>query len=194
MTVNAGANVGESNTMYGHESFTTLMAGIASKTGYNFEFNDGKFIIQPSYMMSYSFINTFDYTNSAGVKIESDPLHTIQLHPAVKFIGNLQNGWQPYASVGMVWNLLNDTKVTANNVSLPQMSIKPYVEYGVGIQKTYQDKFTGFVQAMIRNGGCNGIALSFGFKWAIGKDKKHIERVQTPVKNRKVVIKQINRV
>lgn len=194
VTVNAGANVGESNTMYGVENFTTLMAGIASKTGYNFEFNDGKFIIQPSYMMSYSFINTFDYTNSAGVKIESDPLHTIQLHPAVKFIGNLQNGWQPYASVGMVWNLLNDTKVTANNVSLPQMSIKPYVEYGVGVQKTYQDRFTGFVQAMIRNGGRNGIALSFGFKWAIGKDKKHIERVQTPVKNRKVVIKQINRV
>ena len=106
----------------------------------------------------------------------------------------MQNGWQPYASVGMVWNLLNDTKVTANNVSLPQMSIKPYVEYGVGVQKSYQDKFTGFVQAMIRNGGRNGIALSFGFKWAIGKDKKHIERVQTPVKNREVVIKQINRV
>ena len=194
VTVNAGANVGESNTMYGSENFTTLMAGIASKTGYNFEFNNGKFIIQPSYMMSYSFINTFDYTNAAGVNIKSDPLHTIQIHPTIKFIGNLKNGWQPYASVGMVWNLLNDTKVTANNVSLPQMSIKPYVEYGVGIQKTYQDKFTGFVQAMIRNGGRNGIALSFGFKWAIGKDKKHIERVQTPVKNRKVVIKQINRV
>ena len=194
VTVNAGANVGESNTMYGSENFTTLMAGIASKTGYNFEFNNGKFIIQPSYMMSYSFINTFDYTNAAGVNIKSDPLHTIQIHPTIKFIGNLKNGWQPYASVGMVWNLLNDTKVTANNVSLPQMSIKPYVEYGVGVQKSYQDKFTGFVQAMIRNGGRNGIALSFGFKWAIGKDKKHIERVQTPVKNRKVVIKQINRV
>ena len=194
VTVNAGANVGESNTMYGVENFTTLMAGIASKTGYNFEFNNGKFIIQPSYMMSYSFINTFDYTNAAGVNIKSDPLHTIQIHPTIKFIGNLKNGWQPYASVGMVWNLLNDTKVTANNVALPQMSIKPYVEYGAGIQKIYQDRFTGFVQAMIRNGGRNGIALSFGFKWAIGKDKKHIERVQTPVKNRKVVIKQINRV
>ena len=194
VTVNAGANVGESNTMYGSENFTTLMAGIASKTGYNFEFNNGKFIIQPSYMMSYSFINTFDYTNAAGVNIKSDPLHTIQIHPTIKFIGNLKNGWQPYASVGMVWNLLNDTKVTANNVSLPQMSIKPYVEYGVGVQKSYQDKFTGFVQAMIRNGGRNGIALSFGFKWAIGKDNKRIEQVKSPVEHKKVVIKQINRV
>ena len=194
VTVNAGANVGESNTMYGSENFTTLMAGIASKTGYNFEFNNGKFIIQPSYMMSYSFINTFDYTNAAGVNIKSDPLHTIQIHPTIKFIGNLKNGWQPYASVGMVWNLLNETKVTANNVALPQMSIKPYVEYGVGIQKTYKDRFTGFVQAMIRNGGRNGIALSFGFKWAIGKDNKRIEQVKSPVEHKKVVIKQINRV
>ena len=194
VTVNAGANVGESNTMYGSENFTTLMAGIASKTGYNFEFNNGKFIIQPSYMMSYSFINTFDYTNAAGVNIKSDPLHTIQIHPTIKFIGNLKNGWQPYASVGMVWNLLNDTKVTANNVALPQMSIKPYVEYGAGIQKTYQDRFSGFVQAMIRNGGRNGIALSFGFKWAIGKDNKRIEQVKSPVEHKKVVIKQINRV
>ena len=194
VTVNAGANVGESNTMYGVENFTTLMAGIASKTGYNFEFNNEKFIIQPSYMMSYSFINTFDYTNAAGVNIKSDPLHTIQIHPTIKFIGNLKNGWQPYASVGMVWNLLNDTKVTANNVALPQMSIKPYVEYGAGIQKTYQDRFTGFVQAMIRNGGRNGIALSFGFKWAIGKDNKRIEQVKSPVEHKKVVIKQINRV
>ena len=193
VTVNAGANVGESNTMYGHEDFTTLMAGIASKTGYNFEFNNGKFIVQPSYMMSYSFINTFDYTNAAGINIKSDPLHTIQIHPTIKFIGNLKNGWQPYASVGMIWNLLNDTKVTANNVALPQMSIKPYVEYGVGLQKTYQDKFTGFAQAMMRNGGRNGIALSLGFKWAIGKDNKRIERVQNPTEYKKVVIKQLNR-
>lgn len=192
VTINAGANVGESNTMYGHETFTTLMAGVASKTGYNFEFNEGRFIIQPNYMMSYSFINMFDYTNAAGVKIESDPLHTIQLHPAVKFIGNLPNGWQPYASVGMVWNLLNDTKVTANSVALPQMSIKPYVEYGVGVQKSYKDRFTGFVQVMLRNGGRNGIALSFGFKWAIGN--KPVEKVHKPVERKKVVIKQVNRV
>ncbi len=205
ITVNAGANVGEANTMYGHENFTTLMAGVASKTGYNFEFNDGKFIIQPNYMMSYSFINTFDYTNAAGVRIDSDPLHTIQIHPTIKFIGNLKNGWQPYASVGMVWNLLNETKVTANNAALPEMSIKPYVEYGLGIQKTYKDKFTGFAQAMVRNGGRNGIALSFGFKWAIGKEPKPVEKVQIPAKNgvsqacnnvqlpKKVVIKQLNR-
>ena len=183
LTVNAGASNGESNTMYGKENYTALMAGIGSKTGYNFEFNDGKFIIQPSLLMAYTYVNTFDYTNAAGVKISSDPLHSIQLHPSIKFMGNVGKGWQPYASVGMVWNILNETKFTANNVRLPEMSIKPYVEYGVGVQKSWNDKCSGFLQAMLRNGGRNGIALSFGFKWILGKDKKPIERVQNGTKH-----------
>lgn len=183
LTVNAGASVGESNTMYGNENYTTLMAGVANKTGYNFEFNDGKFIIQPSMLTAYTYVYTFDYTNAAGLKISSEPLNSIQLHPTVRFIGNVGKGWQPYASVGMVWNILNETKFTANDVRLPEMSIKPYVEYGIGLQKSWNEKCSGFLQAMLRNGGRNGIALSFGFKWTLGKDKKQIERVQNGTKH-----------
>lgn len=183
LTVNAGASVGESNTMYGNENYTTLMAGVANKTGYNFEFNDGKFIIQPSMLTAYTYVYTFDYTNAVGVKISSEPLNSIQLHPTVRFIGNVGKGWQPYASVGMVWNILNETKFTANDVRLPEMSIKPYVEYGIGLQKSWNDKCSGFLQAMLRNGGRNGIALPFGFKWTLGKDKKPIERVQNGTKH-----------
>lgn len=183
LTINAGASVGETNTMYGKENYTTLMAGVANKTGYNFEFNDGKFIIQPSMLTAYTYVYTFDYTNAAGVKISSEPLNSIQLHPTVRFIGNVGKGWQPYASVGMVWNILNETKFTASDVRLPEMSIKPYVEYGIGLQKSWNDKCSGFLQAMLRNGGRNGIALSFGFKWTLGKDKKPIERVQNGTKH-----------
>ena len=170
ITASAGASVGESHTMYGKEDYTSLLAGVGSKTGYNFEFKDGKFIIQPIMYLSYTFVNTFDYKNAAGVNIESDPLHTIQLNPSVRFIANLKGGWQPYASVGMVWNLMNESKVTANNVKLPEMSVKPYVEYGVGVQRNWADKFTAFLQAMIRNGGRNGVALTGGFRFMLGSD------------------------
>ena len=169
LTASAGASVGETSNMYGTDNFVSLLAGVGSKTGYNFEFKEGKFILQPIMFLSYTFVNTFDYTNAAGVKIESDPLHTIQLNPSIRFIANLENGWQPYASVGMVWNLLNQTETTANNIALPQMHIRPYVEYGLGIQKRWADKFTGFLQAMIRNGGRNGIAITGGLRWNIGK-------------------------
>lgn len=183
ITVNAGASSGESNTMYGKDHYATLMAGVGSKTGYNFEFNNGKFIIQPSMLMAYTYVNTFDYTSASGVKMSSDPLHSIQIHPTIKFMGNVGKGWQPYASVGMVWNILNDTKVTANDVRLPEMSIKPYVEYGVGLQKSWHERFTGFIQAMLRNGGRNGVALSFGFKWSLGNESKPIEKVQNNFQN-----------
>lgn len=55
LTTNVGANVGEASSMYGNEDFTMLATGIASKTGYNWELANGKFIVQPSFLMSYTF-------------------------------------------------------------------------------------------------------------------------------------------
>ena len=176
LTLATGANAGRATGDFGSENFTTLMSGIGSKTGYNFEFKDGKFILQPSVFVGYSFIKTFDYTNAAGVKINSDPLHSIQINPSIKFIANTKNGWQPYLSAGMYWNILNEQKVKANNVTLPNMSMKPYAEYGLGIQKKWKDKFTAYGQAMVRNGGRNGVALTFGLNFALGKDPKKAKK------------------
>jgi len=178
LTINAGASAAEASTMYGNEDFAMLMAGIASKTGYNWELFNNKFIIQPSWLMSYSFVNTFDYTNAAGVRMHSSPLHAIQLQPELKFIGNLKNGWQPYASVAMVWNIMDDTKFKANDVTLPELSVKPYVKYGVGLRKIWGERFTGFFQTYLTNGGRNGVGLQAGFTWAFGggKNKKADEQ------------------
>ena len=61
-------------------------------------------------------------------------------------------------------------KIKANDVSLPEMSIEPYVQYGVGVQKKIGDKFTGYVEAMFRGGGRNGVAFNLGFRWSLGKN------------------------
>ena len=178
-TVSVGASVANNQTMYGNEDFAMLLSGIGNKTGYNFEFKEGKLILQPSMLMSYTFVNTFDYTNAAGVRIDNKPLHALQLAPGVKVIGNLKNGWQPYASVQMVWNLMGESNATANGVKLPEMSIKPYVQYGVGVQKRIKDHFTAYGQAMIQNGGRNGISLTGGFRWTLGKNKdQKVEKVR----------------
>ena len=169
-TLSVGASAGDASTMYGSENYTMLLAGLGNKTGYNFEFFNGGMILQPSMLISYTFVNTFDYNNAAGVRIESDPMHAIQLAPGIKLIGNTKNGWQPYIGVSMVWNLLDESKVTADSVRLPEMSIKPYVQYGVGIQKRFKDKFLAFGQAMIHNGGRNGVSLSAGLRWKIGRE------------------------
>ncbi len=189
ITASAGASVGETSNMYGHENFTMLMAGIASKTGYSIEFKEGKYVVLPTFLMSYIFVNTFDYKNSAGVSIKSDPMHAIQINPNIRFIANTENGWQPYATVGMVWNILDKTKVTANEIVLPQMSIKPYVEYGLGLQKRWKDRFAGYAQAVIRNGGRTGIAFTFGFRWSLGRTPQKNVNINdnTLVSSRKII-------
>ncbi len=180
LTVNAGANVGEASTFYGQDNFTMLMAGIANKTGYNIELADGKFIIQPSLMLSYSFVNTFDYTNAAGIHINSDPLNAIQVEPGIKFIGNLKNGWQPYAGVSVVMNFMDKTKFQANDASLPDLSVKPFVRYGLGVRKTWGERLTGFFQTYFTNGGRNGVGFQLGFRVNLGKNGNAIKKGSVP--------------
>ena len=168
VTANIGASAAEASHVYGNDGFPILMTGAAWKSGYNWGLLDNKLIIQPSYMMSYTFVNVFDYTTTTGVRVTQDPLHAIEIIPGLRIIGNLGNGWQPYLGVNMTWNIMDRTKFYADDVALSELAVKPYIEYGVGIMKRHGDRFTGFGQAMIRNGGRNGIALTLGLRWALG--------------------------
>ena len=193
ITVSTGASAVQAYTPYGTDNFGMLNAGIANKTGYNFEINGGKVIIQPSVLVGYTFVNTFDYTNAAGIRIKSDPLNAVQIMPELKVIGNTKNGWQPYATVGMAYNIFaGNHTVMANETKLPQFTNRAYVQYGVGIQRSWSDKFTAFAETLLRNGGRNGVVLFGGFRWLVGKDnsnntkvytnKTNISKAQKPVK------------
>ena len=182
LTAGVGANVTEASTMYGNEDFPMLTSGVASKTGYNIEFKDGKFIIQPSLLVSYTFVNTFDYTNGAGVRIDTAPLHAVQISPNIRFSFNTKNHWQPYAFVGMNWNIMDSGHFKAADTTLPELSMKPYVHYGLGIQKLFSDNFTAFAQVGIRNGGRNGVGGTLGLKWILGgQPQKQEEQKQKNV-------------
>lgn len=171
-TIAANASSGDANTMYGRENFAIFAAGIANKTGYNFEFARGKFIVQPNFLISYTYLNTFDYINAAGVKIDSNPLNALQLAPGIKFIANTKSGWQPYIALSVVWNIMDKSKVTANDLRIPSLGIDPYVQYGIGVQRQPTENLTAYAQAMIHNGGRNGVSLSFGLRWAIGRKNR----------------------
>ncbi len=174
LTASGNVGIGEISEMYGDDDIVHLSGAVSSKTGYNVEFADGRFIIQPNVSLSYYISKIFDYTNEAGVKINSDPLNSFELKPGVRIVGNTENGWQPYLSAAMVWNFFNDTDVRANGIKLPDMSMDPYVEYGLGIQKITNNDFTCYLQSLVRNGGRTGVALTGGLSWAVGKKKGRI--------------------
>ena len=124
--------------------------------------------------MSYSFVNAFDYTNAAGIRVNGDPLNAITFEPGLKFIGNLNNGWQPYAGVSVVWNVMDKTQFQASDATLPELSVKPFVKYGVGIRKTWGERLVGFFQTFFTSGGRNGVGLQAGVRWTLGNaEPKH---------------------
>ncbi len=49
------------------------------------------------------------------------------------------------------------------------------------MQKLCSDYFSAYGQATVRHGGRNGVALTAGFKWSLGKDSKPIDHVYAPV-------------
>lgn len=167
-TIASGLSGVDANTMYGSEDFGMWSIGTALKTGYNWELFNSKFIIQPHMMISYSLVDTFNYTNAAGLRINSDPLNAIQLAPGLRFVGNLKDGWQPYLGVDFMWNIMDKTKFDAVETSLPQLSVKPYIQYGIGVQKRWGERSTGYAQAMFRNIGRNGVIFSLGYRAAFG--------------------------
>lgn len=144
-----------------------LTAGIAAKSGYNLHTLNNKLIIQPNAQISYTFVNTFNYRTKTGLNINSDPLNAIQILPGIKIIGNLKNNWQPYITVSMVFNIMDKTNFTANQSTLPYLSVKPYLLYGIGIQKQHGERLTCYLQTLLRSGGRNGIGFSAGLKWKI---------------------------
>ena len=166
-TVNAGANSSEASTVDGRDNFAMLNTGIAQMSGYNLELLKRRLILQPAFLASYSFINTFNYTTSSNVRINAEPLHALQLEPRIKLIGNFKKYLQPYLCVSVVWNVIDHAKFQANDVYLPNISTEPFVQYGAGMQKRYGDRVTGFFETLIRNGGRNGIALLFGIRISI---------------------------
>ena len=169
LTVNAGATNAKLETSFTNKDYPIFATGVAGKTGYNFEFADGKFIIQPNYMMSYSFVTPFENGSIKGIEINSKPMNVLNISPGIKFIGNFEHGLQPYAEARMVWNLFDKSDYSTAYVEIPSISIKPYAQYGIGIRKLWGERSTGYIQFMMRSGGRNDIAFSAGYKCDLGE-------------------------
>lgn len=166
LTGTVATSAGHANTTAGTENFHTLLGGVSSRSGYNISFGKGRFLLQPTLQLSYMMTTTADYTNAAGTRITSAPAHLLQLHPYVKLIMGTASCWSPSITLGYVHNLGGKTSFRANGESLPAMGTDPYVEYSLGIQRTWADKYTIFGQATGRHGGRNGVEFSAGFRCA----------------------------
>ena len=105
------------------------------------------------------------YTNAAGMRVVSDALHAIQIHPYLKAILRTESEWEPFITIGWVKDFMGRTSYRAEGYTLPSIGVDPYVEYSLGAQKTWYDKYTFFWQVIGRNGGRNGVEVNAGLRW-----------------------------
>ena len=69
-----------------------------------------------------------------------------------------------------MYNVNQSVGGRAGNVGLPNVHMdRGYIQYGLGFNKRFGDRFSGFLQAVIRNVGRTGIGLQAGFQWQFGK-------------------------
>ena len=162
--ISAGVDRAEAKTMYGKDKFYVFRYGIANKTGYNWHPN-GNLIVQPNLLMSYTSVKAANYKNSAYVNIKSDPLYALNVAPGMMLSYGLENGWYSYIDAKMVWSIMNDTKFKANQIDLPEMSVKPYAKYGFGVLKKGYGNISGYGQVDFLSGGRSGVDLTAGLQW-----------------------------
>ncbi len=142
------------------QEFGLFNAGAAMRVGYNVGM--GKhWLLQPIMTAGYTLISGYNDENDRGEDVAVKPTNTLQLAPGFKIIGNY-NGWQPYALFDYTWALGSRTLAHVNDVTMPEMRIKSYVEYGVGLRKNMGERFTGYLEAVMRNGGRTGPTFQGG--------------------------------
>lgn len=143
-----------------NQEFGLFNAGAAMRLGYNVGM--GKhWLLQPIMTAGYTLISGYNEDNERGEGVAVKPTNTLQLAPGFKIIGNY-NGWQPYALFDYTWALGSRTLAHVNDVTMPEMKVRSYVEYGVGVRKNMGERFTGYLEAVMRNGGRTGPSFQGG--------------------------------
>ena len=175
LTANINFNKAESENKLGKDKFDMNMYALGAKAGYNIDLGN-EWILEPNLTMMYGNINTQGYTTSRGAKINSQNTNNVLIQPQIKAKLALTNGWTPYALVGYILNSGNKTKLVANNIGFDDMQIAGYTEYGVGLNKIFEDSaWSCFLQATGKSGDRKGVEGNIGVKYSfLTKKKKKI--------------------
>ncbi len=156
---------------YGNGSDTTgnWFAGIASKSAYNFHVAKD-LIFQPTAMVTYNAFGGQNWgSNFGSMSMSTGMLNGLNLAPGFNLILN-KKSFSLYATAQMVYNLMGGVDGTAGNVDLGYVRMRhSYFEYGLGVMKQFKDRFNGYLQFTIRNGGRTGIGFQGGLQIKVGK-------------------------
>lgn len=140
-------------------------AGTAAKLAYNFH-PTKHFTIQPTAFMSYNIFGRQNWgTDFGSMSMNSGLLNGINVAPGMNFI-YAKETWSVYATFQYMYNINDQVGGRAGNVDLASVEMKHgYIQYGVGVTKTWKDRLNSFFQIVFRNGGRTGVGFQLGLNY-----------------------------
>ena len=142
------------NRIEGPTYFDSYGLNAAFKIGINLTSEEGFITFQPSVMASYSLLS---YEHEGSI----DNAHIWQVAPQATMLFDLGRGCEPYLKVlGSYSRMIKDKDDSATE----DVYIKPYIEYGVGLQTQWIGATT-FIEATWRSGGLEGLSLKAGINF-----------------------------
>ena len=151
-------------------------AGTAAKLAYNFH-PTKHFTIQPTAFMSYNIFGRQNWgTDFGSMSMNSGLLNGINVAPGMNFI-YAKETWSVYATFQYMYNINEQVGGRAGNVDLASVKMgHGYIQYGLGVTKTWKDRLNSFFQIVFRNGGRTGVGFQLGlnytFDWFSPKSNK----------------------
>lgn len=151
-------------------------AGTAAKLAYNFH-PTKHFTIQPTAFMSYNIFGRQNWgTDFGSMSMNSGLLNGINVAPGMNFI-YAKETWSVYATFQYMYNINDQVGGRAGNVDLASVKMEHgYIQYGLGVTKTWKDRLNSFFQIVFRNGGRTGVGFQLGlnytFDWFSPKSNK----------------------
>ena len=151
-------------------------AGTAAKLAYNFH-PTKHFTIQPTAFMSYNIFGRQNWgTDFGSMSMNSGLLNGVNVAPGLNFI-YAKETWSVYATFQYMYNINEQVGGRAGNVDLASVKMEHgYIQYGLGVTKTWKDRLNSFFQIVFRNGGRTGVGFQLGlnytFDWFSPKSNK----------------------
>lgn len=144
-------------------------AGAATKLAYNWRFHRD-WVLQPNLMAAYNFFGQQNWHSDYGqMGMMAGMLHGANIAPGVNLIWEKET-FSIYGTLQYMYNINGAVGGQAGNVGLPQVEMeRGYIQYGLGFTKKWGDRFSGYLQAVLRNVGRTGVGFQMGFNILLGK-------------------------
>lgn len=119
--------------------------------------------LQPNIAAAYNYVDTQNYTTGLGANIKQGAYSNAQVLPGVKLSANIKS-WHPYAAWTYAHNAYNKGEIKIENFTMPEFTPKDYSEYSFGLENTFLETYSGYVQYTGYSGGISGFALQMGLR------------------------------